>query len=88
MPIIEANSVGRPIVVSNLCSLPEVAGNAALFINPENSTEIRMAIISLIEDEKKRILLVQRGLKNIKRFTLPKIANEYFELYKSVLPNL
>ena len=84
MPIIEANAIGRPIVVSNVCSLPEIAFDAALFVDPHNHIEIRNVINTLIADEKQQISLVRKGLKNIKRFSLNKIANEYLQVYRSI----
>lgn len=85
MPIIEANAIGRPIITSNICSLPEIAGNAAVYVDPKNRKEIRNALETLIKDKKKRNSLVNKGLVNIKRFTLKKIARDYLNVYRSIL---
>jgi glycosyltransferase involved in cell wall biosynthesis len=83
MPIIEANMVGRPVITSNLLSMPEVARDAALIVNPYNADEIRNGILKIIKDDNYRKDLVQKGFKNAERFRINEIANEYLQLYKS-----
>lgn len=84
MPIVEANAVGRPVITSNILSMPEVAGDAALLVNPFNHTEIRNGIIKIINDDTYRNKLVENGFWNAERFALSKKANEYLQLYKLV----
>ena len=84
MPIIEANTIGRPVITSNLLSMPEVAGDAALIVDPYNIDEIRSGIIKIINDDNCRNDLIEKGFNNAKRFNLEKIANEYLELYNRV----
>lgn len=84
MPIVEANTVGRPVITSNVYSMPEVADNASLLVNPYNIDEIRNGILKIINDHNYRINLVDKGYKNINRFSKEQIANEYFELYKAI----
>ena len=85
MPIIEANAVGRPIVSSNVCSIPEVAGDAAVLVDPNSVDEIRTALCALIDDNKKWNEYVKRGLENAKRFSLRNISMQYIELYKKIV---
>ena len=49
MPIVEANTVGRPVITSNLFSMPEVAGDAALIVNPYRIDEIGMVFLKLLK---------------------------------------
>lgn len=84
LPIIEANAVGRPVITSNIASMPEVAGNSALLVDPYSVNEIRTAIIRLIENEALRQQLIENGKKNIEKFEISKIANQYLSLYKKV----
>lgn len=81
MPIIEANTVGRPVITSNLLSMPEVAGNAALLVNPYDITEIRNGITKITNDDNYRNNLVNDGYENAKRFSSSNIAKEYLQLY-------
>ena len=77
MPIVEANTVGRPVITSNLLSMPEVAGDAALIVNPYNIDEIRNGILKIINDDIYRNNLIHNGYENVKRFNLNDIAEQY-----------
>lgn len=84
MPILEAQAVGRPVVTSNISSMPEVAGDAACFVDPFNIESIRAGIQNVISDETYREELIVRGFENVKRFDPEKIANQYLELYRGI----
>ncbi|MBU1766516.1 MAG: glycosyltransferase family 4 protein, partial [Candidatus Omnitrophica bacterium] len=85
LPIIEAQAIGRPVVTSNLLSIPEVAGNAACLIDPFNVTSIRNGIMKVIENTHYRDKLIQQGYKNAKRFRPEIIAKQYVNIYKELL---
>jgi glycosyltransferase involved in cell wall biosynthesis len=84
LPILEAQAVGRPVITSNCCSLPEVAGDGALFVEPGSVDELRTAIRRILDDATLRASLVERGHRNVERFSLQKIAAEYCAIYKSL----
>ena len=84
LPIIEAQATGRPVITSNLSSMPEIAGKGALFVDPYNVENIREGILELIQNEKLRMHLVEEGLSNIQRFKPELIAKMYMELYEKV----
>lgn len=84
MPIIEAQSVGRPVITSIVTSMPEVASNSALLVDPEDVCQIRSAIKQLINNEKLRKDLVKKGFQNVKRFTPKTIARQYADLYEKM----
>lgn len=85
MPILEAQAVGRPVITSNILSMPEVGGDASLYVDPENIEQIRTAIIKLTEENSLREELIKKGFENIKRFDADYIASQYDALYKDVL---
>ncbi len=85
LPIVEAQSVGRPVITSNVTSMPEVAGDSAMLVDPENVEHIRQGIQKLIKDEKLRKELVQKGFENVKRFTPKAIAQQYADLYEKMV---
>jgi glycosyltransferase involved in cell wall biosynthesis len=86
MPIIEANATGRPVVCSAVCSLPEVAGDAALYIkDPTQIAQIRAGILKVISEDDTRQQLVERGLQNAKRFSNETITAAYEEMYANYL---
>jgi glycosyltransferase involved in cell wall biosynthesis len=84
LPIVEANAVGRPVVTSNVWSMPEVAGNAACLVDPLDLGAIRAGVMRIIDDDDYRDALVTNGFENVKRFQLKKIAGQYAELYQQV----
>jgi glycosyltransferase involved in cell wall biosynthesis len=85
LPIVEAQAVGRPVITSRCCSLPEVAGDGALFVEPGNVQELCAAIRKLLDDSDLRASLIERGRRNVERFSVPRIAAEYLAVYRSLL---
>lgn len=84
MPIVEANAVGRPVITSNILSMPEVAADAALLVDPFDVTQIREGITKIINDDGFRNGLIRNGLENCRRFDAQKIANQYLKLYEDI----
>jgi len=76
LPILEAQSCGVPVMTSHNSSLPEIAGDAALLVDPENEEEIAQAMLRLSQDEKLRQDLVAKGYRNLSRFSWEKAARE------------
>ena len=84
LPIVEANAVGRPVVTSNLYSMPEVAGDAACLVDPFNVISIREGILKIITDAEYRENLVTSGFTNVRRFHPTVIAAQYAQLYRQL----
>jgi len=85
MPIIEAQAIGRAVITSNVGAMKEVAGNGACLVNPNDISSIKDAVLKLIKNNTYRENLIQLGLKNIARFKLDKISNEYLTVYKEAI---
>jgi glycosyltransferase involved in cell wall biosynthesis len=85
MPIIEANATGRPVVTSNVCAMPEIAGSAACLVDPFDCFSIRQGILRVIESPEYRSHLVAQGFENVKRFGAGAIAAQYAALYGEIL---
>ncbi len=85
LPVLEAQSVGVPVMTSRHSSLPEVAGDAALLVDPEDEEEIAAAMLRLSEDEALRQELIRKGYENVKRFSWPKAARETLEVLKKAM---
>ena len=85
LPILEAQATGRPVVTSNIMSMPEVAGDAACLVDPFDVTSIREGILKIIHDMAYRDELVRRGFENIVRFRAETISNNYVEIYNELL---
>ena len=75
LPILEAMGCGLPVVTSNISSLPEVAGDAALLADPHDPDAIARAMVRISSDEKLRSDLTRKGYEQIKKFSWRKSAN-------------
>ena len=84
IPMLEAMRCGVPVITSNTSSMPEVSGNAAFIIDPYKPNEITNAIIELINNEELRTDLIQKGIKQSKKFSWRNMAKEVLSLYKTV----
>ena len=84
MPILEANAIGRPILCSDIPIMHEVAGDAALFVDPTDVDSIKAGIRELISNEFLRKKLILKGYDNIKRFSSHIIMNKWRKLYDSL----
>jgi glycosyltransferase involved in cell wall biosynthesis len=85
LPVIEAMACGTPVITSNVSSLPEVAANAAVFIDPESEAEISAALEQLIDDRGLRIRLREAGLARAKLFSWRRTAEQTIEAYRRCL---
>jgi glycosyltransferase involved in cell wall biosynthesis len=84
-PVLEAMASGVPVVISNRASLPELAGDAALMVEPEDETALAEALWRLIADNQLRTDLSARGFERIKAFSWQATAQATVALYRRVL---
>lgn len=80
IPILEAQSVGTPVVAANNSSIPEVAGEGAILVDPENSEAIANAVHQIISSEEIKKDLIEKGFENVKRFSWEKCAREIADI--------
>jgi glycosyltransferase involved in cell wall biosynthesis len=76
IPVLEAGACGVPVITSNTSSLPEVAGDAALLVDPHDVDAIADAMLRIATDAELRAELDRRGQENVKRFSWEKCARE------------
>jgi len=82
LPVLEAQSLGIPVLTSNTSSLPEVAGDGALFVNPYDIEDIANGMEKIVFDKNLRKNLIKKGYENIKRFSWEKAAKETLKVLK------
>lgn len=88
MPILEGQTVGRPVLTSTISPMKEVAGeDGACFVDPYDVEDIRKGIKKLIEDSSFRIKIINKGLENIKKYDPAYIATMYADLYEKAARN-
>jgi glycosyltransferase involved in cell wall biosynthesis len=85
LPPLEAMAHGTPVVTSNTSALPEVVGNAALLVNPENVFEISRALHRLLIDQPLRERLKAAGIEQAKRFSWETSVRRMVEVYGEVV---
>ena len=84
-PPLEAMASGTPVITSNVSSLPEVVGDAALLIDPLDPNEIAQAIRRVLMDSDLRDDLSQRGLRRVKEFSWERSVRRVREIYGEVM---
>jgi glycosyltransferase involved in cell wall biosynthesis len=85
LPGLEAMAAGVPVVSSNLTSLPEVYGDAALYVDPADSANIAAGLERIASDEALRTKLVQLGHERVKQFSWRRMAEQTLQVYREAV---
>lgn len=83
-PVLEAMACGTPVVSSDTSSLSEIAGDAAIFVNPHSVEQIAQAMQEVLKDAKLRLKLVRKGVERARLFTWEKSGRETLRVYEEV----
>jgi glycosyltransferase involved in cell wall biosynthesis len=84
LPPLEAMASGTPVVTSNVSSLPEVVGDAAVLVNPENVFDIARGIRDVLLDKPLRAEMKRKGYEQVRRFSWATAARQVLEIYQEV----
>ncbi len=84
LPVLEAMACGCPVITSNVSSLPEVAGEAALLIDPYRIETITNALVSLLTNPGLAQTLIQKGFEQARRFTWEAAARKTLDVFEKV----
>jgi len=85
MPIVEGNLVGRPVISSKLSSMPEIASDAAILVDPYDVDEINKGVKSIIEDKNLREKLILNGYSNAKKYSINHQMEKLKDIYLNFL---
>jgi glycosyltransferase involved in cell wall biosynthesis len=85
LPILEAMANNCPVLCSNRGSLPEIAGDAAIYFNPDSVEDIKSSIENAIYNETCLRLLVKKGISRVKLFSWSNCANKTYKLYQNTI---
>ncbi len=84
LPVLEAMSYNTPVVTSNTSSLPEIAGDAAVLVDPSSPASIAQGINSVLSDSAKRNLMRQAGRRQARQFSWQRTAEQTYKVYQEV----
>ncbi len=85
LPVLEAMTLGAPVITSNTSSIPEVTGDAAILIDPKDSIQLAEAILKVISDSHLRQTLVNKGKERSQLFSWKKTAKETLKAYRTLI---
>ena len=85
IPLLESMACGTPVITSNTSSMPEIAGEDALLINPEDDESISKMMLKIENDESLYNQQREYGLERAKMFSWKKTAENLLKVYNSVL---
>jgi len=85
IPVLESMCCDTPVITSNVSSMPEVGGEAVLYVNPEEVDDIAAKALQLYNDESLRQQFVEKGREQRNKFTTDVISRQMVDLYKEAL---
>ncbi len=84
LPVLEAMKYQCPVVLSNVSSLPEAGGDAAIYVDPQSSDSIAKGIKKIIDSESLRKEMISKGLAHVKKFSWEKTARETIKALEGI----
>lgn len=81
LPILEAMKAGTPVITSNTSAIPEVTGDCAILVDPSNQKQIVQALNKIYKDDSYREELIEKGIKNLDRFSWEKSARDLLRIF-------
>jgi glycosyltransferase involved in cell wall biosynthesis len=85
LQILEAMACGVPVITANVSSLPEVAGNAAVLVDPNDSKQLALNLQTVINDLTLRKKMIKLGFAQVKNFSWERTAQETLKIYEKIL---
>ncbi len=85
IPVLEAMYFGKPVLCSNVCSLPEVGGDAVLYFDPNNPDDLASCLLRISDDHDLVTELVRKGQERLKLFEKEQMSPKYLNIFQSVI---
>ena len=87
IPLLEAMECGCPVLCGNSSSIPEVAGDAAMYFNARDTQEMAAALKNIVQSPSVRLSLISRGKERVKQFSWDVCAQQTYSVYEKLLTN-
>jgi glycosyltransferase involved in cell wall biosynthesis/GT2 family glycosyltransferase len=84
-PVLEAMAHGCPVITTNVSSLPEVAGDAAILVNPDDASAIANAMVRLVREPELRAQMIEKGLEQSKKFSWEICAKKTIDIWRKMM---
>jgi len=84
IPVLEAMACGTPIVAADSTAIPEIAGEAAMYVNPTNVEQLTAQLEEILGNDAQQAIMKEEGLKHVRRFSWDRAAHETLSLYREV----
>lgn len=85
LPILEAFASGVPVITAKVTSIPEIAGQSAILIEPHNQENLSLSMEKICFDDDLRNDLIEKGFERAKLFSWQKTSNQTLDVYKELL---
>jgi glycosyltransferase involved in cell wall biosynthesis len=85
LPVLEAMTLGAPVITTNSTSIPEIVGSSAILIDPMQEEEIFQAMLTLSSNQTYRVTLREEALQQAKNFSWERAAKEILEIYRNLV---
>lgn len=87
LPVLEAMACGTAVITANVSSMPEVGGDAPLYVDPQSVSSIRRSIAKVLNDSSFKEQMVKKGFNQVKKFSWEKTSSQTLQVYQEVLRN-
>jgi glycosyltransferase involved in cell wall biosynthesis len=85
IPMLEAMECGCPVLCGNTSSMPEVAGDAAIYFNARDTQEMAAALQKIVHSSEERLSLIAKGKERVKQFSWDICAQQTYSVYEKLL---
>ncbi len=88
IPILEAMKMGLPVITSNTTAIPEVSGDAAYLVDPNNIEEMTSVMSDLILNRQRQEEMIEKGLERARSYTWQNVSESYLKLYQEIIASV
>lgn len=88
IPVLEAMKMGLPVITSNTTAMPEVSGDAAYLVDPNNIVEMTFVMSELLQNRQRQEEMIEKGLERVRSYTWQNVSESYLKLYQELIASV